>query len=302
MPKLLGIHHVTAICGDAQRNVDFYTGVLGLRLTKLTVNFDDPTAYHLYYSDAVGSPGSAVTFFAYPGAYDGRPGPPQAVSMCFEVPTGALGFWQDRLSAASVDVREIRPGVIAFSDPDGLGLEIEEGSAPIGVPWTGAGIDERHAIRRISGVTLRVRHPEPTEGLLDGPFGATADAGRFQVGESWVNVEASEQPHGRVALGSIHHVAFRTKNEAEQLEWRRLLEEALAGVSPVMDRTYFRSIYFREPGGVLFEIATDGPGFNADEPLERLGSSLTLPPFHEHLRAEIERSLPKLRLPEANLV
>ncbi|MEX2120880.1 MAG: ring-cleaving dioxygenase [Pirellulales bacterium] len=306
-----GIHHVTAITAHAQRNLDFYSGVLGLRLVKLTVNFDDPGSFHLYYGDEIGRPGTIMTFFAWPGANRGRIGPPQATATSFAAPEGAVEFWAQRLEEHQVRMRPsiVRFGttVLSFADPDGLNLEIVATAQPRG-QTRGGPVPPQHAIRGFHGVTLSENAYEKTATLLTDVMGFRADGSegnRFRyragTGESASFVELVCLPEGRlggVGAGVVHHVAFRTPDDDQQQAWRSKLVELGYNVSPVMDRKYFHSIYFREPGGVLFEIATDSPGFTADEAANELGTRLMLPPGLESHRPRLEERLPRLRLPD----
>jgi glyoxalase family protein len=312
--RIPGIHHVTAIASDPQRNVDFYTETLGLRMVKLTVNFDDPGTYHLYYGDESGQPGTILTFFPWPGAGRGRRGTGQVAVTSFLVPEGALDYWQDRLTrhAARPGPRQRRfdEEALAFLDPDGLQLELvvrpDVGKEPA---WDGSPVPLDYAIRGFHGVTLWENDPEPTAALLAQTMGFTpaAEAGpRFRFrgaaegpGTVVDVVHLPDGERGRSGAGTVHHVAWRTPDEAQQLAWREALSDTGLHVTPVMDRQYFRSIYFREPGGVLFEIATDPPGFLRDESLEGLGTHLMLPPWLEARRAEIEALLPELILPDS---
>ena len=313
-PELEGIHHVTAIAGDPQRNVDFYVGVLGLRLVKRTVNFDDPGTYHLYYGDELGRPGTILTFFPWPGARRGSHGAGQATVVSFSVAEGSLGYWQERLRGQGLAVegpeRRFEEEVLSFRDPDGLQLElVAHAGAERRRSGAGGPIPERHALRGFHSVTLSERDFQATAALLTGTMGlhlVTEKGQRFRLALGGQNVAAlvdvvhnPEEPFGRIAAGTVHHVAWRCRDDAAQQSWRSRLIEAGFQPTPVLDRNYFHSIYFREPGGVLFEIATDPPGFAVDEPLERLGGSLMLPPWLEHSRAEIEAHLPALRMPTA---
>jgi glyoxalase family protein len=306
-----GIHHVTAIAGDPQANLDFYTGLLGLRLVKRTVNFDDPGTYHLYFGNGAGDPGSILTFFPFLGAASGRPGTGMAVATAFAVPEASLDYWMGRLAAAAHDFDgpEVRFGeqVVTLCDPDGLRLELV-GAAGAGAPgWAGGPAPAEHAIRHLHGVALCVEAAERTKRLLTETFGyevAGEAAGRVRLrargGGPAGSVDLACEPdrlRGRMGAGSVHHVAFRARDEAEQRAWREQIAAQGFNVTPVLDRQYFRSIYFREPGGVLFEIATDPPGFAVDEPADALGASLKLPAWLEPRRQAIERSLPPLRLP-----
>lgn len=276
-----GLHHVTAIAGDAQRNIDYYTGVLGLRLVKVTVNYDDPGGYHFYYGDEQASIGTLVTHFPIVGGRHGQPGAGQAIEMAYAVPD------LSRYAHLGETTERFGQKVIAFQDPDGIGLAFVEAPGDL----------------RLHSVTLLEREIEPTESLLIGEMGVTFEAEeggrrRYRTGDCYVDllIDPGAWP-GRMGVGVIHHTAFRTENEATQLEHRSRLQALGANVSPVRDRQYFRSIYFFEPGGALFEIATEGPGIGIDETVEELGSSLKLPPMYEDQRAQIEAKLPKIRVP-----
>ena len=309
---ILGLHHVTAIAGDPQINVDFYVGVLGLRLIKKTVNFDDPSTYHLYYGDGVGSPGTVMTFFPWPGARRGTLGSGQTSATAFAVPKHSLDFWRQRFEESLVRADGIErfgvPG-LAFSDPDGLRLELLA-SAQLGVgrePWDGSSVPAEHAIRGFDGVTLLHADSDMTERMLVDAMGfrrVVADGRRvrFESGDggSGTFVDLLNDPgatSGRVACGSVHHIAFRLADDDAQAGWQHRLFEAGHPTTEVKDRMYFHSIYFREPGGVLFELATDNPGFATDESVEELGSGLRLPPWFESARDRIEKSLPALEQP-----
>jgi len=309
---LLGIHHVSAIASDPQANVDFYTGTLGLRLVKLTVNFDDPGSYHLYYGDASGRPGSLVTFFVWPGSHRGRQGPPQVTATAFSIPRGSMESWSHRLGEAGIEFARSTPypgeESLSFADPDGLALELVEPAADDPRTAVGGGpVPLAHAIRGIHGITMSEEGYEATAALLGGPLGFRAAAAhgsrfRYECGDGGPGaiVDVLCMPagrHGSPGAGVVHHVAWRAPDEASQREWRALLVKDGFNVSPVMERQYFRSIYFREPGGVLFEIATDSPGFAIDEEPTALGTALRLPPWLEALRPRIEKMLPPLRLP-----
>ena len=311
--EISGIHHVTAIGGDPQRTVDFYAGVLGLRLVKQTVNFDDPGTYHLYFGDELGRPGTILTFFPSPGAPRGHRGTGQVTTVSFSVPGSSLGFWVERLAARSVASEAPRSRldeeVLVLQDPDGLQLElVADTYGDARTPWEDGPVPPEHAIRGFSGVTIAEENPERTVSLLTEIIGfrQVREAGnrvRFEVGQggpgSRVDVlSLPSEPRGRVAVGTVHHVAWRTPGDAEQMAWRERLAGHGLQVTPVVDRRYFRSIYFREPGGVLFEIATDAPGFAVDEQPASLGTDLKLPPWLETARPRIERSLPALQLPE----
>lgn len=315
-PAMPGIHHITAICNDPQRNIDFYTGLLGLRLVKLTVNFDDPGTYHFYYGDGAGSPGTIMTFFPWivspQVTVKPRTGTGQVGTTAFLIPAESVQFWADRLKDAQVAYRgpaaRFNEVVIAFNDPDGLPLELvarDGGRLP--VAWDKAPVPAEHAIRGFAGATFNLAGYEQTARLLTGIMGfreagSEGDRFRFQVGAgddaAMIDLLVSpEGAPGRAGIGAVHHIAWRTPSREQLEQWRRVLIEAGFNVTTVRDRKYFQSIYFREPGGILFEIATDPPGFTVDEPPDRLGSSLQLPPWLEPQRAEIEAQLPRVRLP-----
>lgn len=313
-----GLHHVTAIAGNPQRNLDFYEGVLGLRLVKKTVNFDDPGTYHLYYGDAVGNPGTIITFFpwAFPGAPEGASGHGQLTVTSFSVPGGSLDYWEDRLGERGVETTS--PGtrfgspVLELHDPDGFKLElvasgVSSGSGVGGEAWEDSPVPEEYAIRSFDSVTLSERDRTRTEEVLTGVLGFQAageDDGhtRFEAGDGGpanrVDIlEDPREPVGSMGVGAVHHVAFRVPDEEGHRELREEIAALGYNVTPVIDRQYFKSIYFREPGGVLFEIATDPPGFATDEEPSELGTSLKLPPQHEPRRAELQSHLPALETP-----
>ena len=309
-PPILGIHHVTAIASDPQRNVNFYTEVLGLRLVKRTVNFDDPGTYHLYFGDEAGSPGTILTFFPWPMAGRGSRGVGQVTVTSFSVPEGSLDYWERRLLSAGTPAersgKRFDEEVLTFADPDGLKLELVANSgAAVNRAWKGASVPAEHAVQGFYSVTLCEQGFESTVEVLGTmgfrKVGEQGNRFRFDVGEggagSRVDVLcASEAPYGRIAVGSVHHVAWRVIDNNSQQFWRRRLGNEHLNVTPVIDRCYFRSVYFREPGGILFELATDPPGFSIDEPVEKLGETLKLPPWLEPHRKEIERALPPLQL------
>lgn len=308
---IAGIHHVTAIAGDPQRNLDFYTRVLGLRLVKWTVNYDDPFTYHLYFGDGAGRPGTILTFFPWPAAPRGRVGTGQATVTSFSVPERSLGFWTARLRSSGISfegpVARFEEEVVSLFDPDGLALElVAHAGAPAGDPWEGSPVPPEFAVRGFFGVALSEEGYERTAALLSETLGfrLTGEKGnrfRYETGTAGAGavVDVLCLPsgrRGRVAAGTVHHVAWRTPSAREQVAWRETLAARGHDVTPVIDRLYFRSIYFREPGGVLFEIATDPPGFAVDEPPDRLGSRLMLPARLEPRRSELEAMLPPLRL------
>ncbi|MBK1785296.1 ring-cleaving dioxygenase [Prauserella cavernicola] len=310
-----GLHHVTAIGGDPQRNADFYLRTLGLRLVKTTVNFDDPGTYHLYYGDESGKPGSLLTFFPWKDAPSGRLGTGQATTTSFSVPERSLGWWKKHLEASGVTTGDIvsrdAEEVLTFRDPDGLVLALvahQQGDPRD--PWDTALVPGEHAIRGLHSVTMSVTREDATAGTLTEDLGlsfAEQDSNRFRfsAGEggpgATVDVLVTpDAPRGLVAAGTVHHVAWRAPDEGTQVAWREELVDRGVGVTSILDRQYFRSIYFREPGGTLLEIATDQPGFSIDEPLLELGRALKLPPWLEPDREQIEAMLPKLDLPSEN--
>lgn len=313
MPDILGVHHVTAIAGDPQQNIDFYAGVLGLRLVKLTVNYDDPATYHFYYADGQGHPGTIMTFFPWPNAFVGRIGTGQATVTSFAVPEKSLSFWKERLTENGTSAQEVRSDfdeeTLFFKDPDGLQLELiaTPNANPDNV-WNQGPVPVDFGIRGFHHVTLSENGYERTASLLTDTLGfkrIQEQGSRFRYacgkGEPGTIVDlvcAPESRPGRVAAGTVHHVAWRTPTDEQQKKWREMIRDLQYNVTPIIDRTYFHSIYFREPGGVLFEIATDPPGFAVNEPAETMGSSLVLPLWLEHERDELQQILPSIRLPK----
>lgn len=310
MPSpIVGLHHVTAIASDPQRNLDFYTEVMGLRFLKRTVNFDDPESYHFYFGDDGGSPGTILTFFAWPGASRGHAGVGEVARTSFSVPSGSIDFWEQYLTENSVLVersgKRFNNDVLTFPDPDGLKIEIvgDTDARPVNAPRF-ASVPPEHAIRGFHGVTLLQQRAEPTAAILNlmGFHKVAEEYGRIRFSAdgnalgNHIDLLIDENAHyGHGGAGVVHHIAFRAKDDASQLEWRAEIAKHLK-VTPVLDRTYFHSIYFREPGGVLFEIATDPPGFAFDEPLESLGEELKLPAWLEPKRSLIEKRLPAIEL------
>ena len=296
--RLEGIHHITAITGDAPRNVDFYARVLGLRLVKKTVNQDDPTIYHLFYGDEEGAPGNDMTFFEYPGAAPGRAGAGMIHRIVWRVASAdALDFWADRLGDEGVATRR-ENGALVFADPEGLEHEL----AVTGVPDTplvahATEIPDEVALQGFDAVRALTREPEASRALLEQAlaFEPRSEREWEARGSGRGGRIAYEVAEGRgvQGAGTVHHVAWATRID-EQEEWRERVAAAGARPTPIIDRFYFRSVYFREPSGVLFEIATMGPGFTSDEPLETLGERLSLPPDYEHLRERVEASLTPL--------
>ncbi len=318
--KIPGLHHVTAIASDPQRNLDFYVGLLGLRFVKRTVNFDDPGTYHFYFGDRCGTPGTILTFFPWPGARRGIRGAGQVEATAFAIPPDSIGYWLERLKQHHVTAEKIpaRFGeeVIRLLDPDGLLIELIAVAAGVSSaniePWPDSPVPVEHAMRGFHSVSAALEGYERTARLLIETFGyrlIDEFGNRFRfvsADDSAVAriIDLLCQPDtamGRVAAGSVHHIAFRAKDEAEQLQWREHLVDLGYNVTPVIDRTYFHSIYFREPGGVLFEIATEPPGFTLDEGVEELGTYLRLPPWMESARSQIEQILPPIQVPANGL-
>jgi glyoxalase family protein len=297
--KLEGIHHVTCITADAPGNVDFYARVLGLRLVKKTVNQDDPTVYHLFYADEKGSAGADITFFEYPGVPRGRAGAGMIHLVTFRVGAeAALDFWADRLAAEGVETERV-DGRLRFSDPEGLGLElavVRTSDEPLVA--NSPDIPQEHAIQGFDGVRAYPRSAEASTAFLEQGLGFEPQ-GDFEWemrgdrrGGRYAYDEAPAE-RGLGGAGTVHHVAFAVLPD-EQEAWRQQVAAAGASPTPVIDRFYFKSVYFREPNGILFELATIGPGFATDEPLESLGERLSLPPAFEHLRDELEPVLTPL--------
>lgn len=306
------IHHVTAISGSARRNRAFYTGLLGQRMVKSTVNYDDPSTRHLYYADTPGTPGTVLTFFPWEGATPGTPGSGEVALTIYRAPVGSLPFWKERLEAHGLTVVEetaFNAPRLTFTDPDGLRLALAETTAQgPDAPWQTEGIPAGKAIRGFHGVRLRVPDAAPTAAVLTQAFGYVKNAEeggvvRYTVGGpegagpgmgGVVELESAAVPRARLGRGSVHHVAFRATDDAAQQAMVKTLVNLGLHVTEQTDRTYFRSVYFREPGGVIFEIATDGPGFAVDEASQSLGTTLVLPPHLEAARVRIEAALPPL--------
>jgi glyoxalase family protein len=312
MPQpIVGLHHVTAIASDPQRNLDFYCELLGLRFVKRTVNFDDPGSYHLYFGDDIGSPGSILTFFVWPQASRGRVGTGETSAVAFSVPASSLHFWEQRILAAGSPVEyageRFGDPVLSLGDPDGMRIELVGSANPLPVvaPRT-SDIPFEHAIRGFDGVTLCEACFELTAKVLEkmGFAQAAQEKNRIRFvspatapGNSIDILVRSQIGYGNMGAGTVHHIAFRAPNDSAQIEWREVLSKVPLNVTHVLDRIYFHSIHFREPGGVLFENATDPPGFTFDEPAERLGEALKLPPWLEKRRADIEQVLLPIELP-----
>lgn len=313
MQSVHGLHHVTAIAGPAQENLDFYAGVLGMRLVKKSVNQDDPGTYHLFYADAEGRPGTDLTFFPWSQFAPPRPGHGTAPEVSLAVAPGTLDYWTARLERYGTAIGEVatRFGerVLSFQDPHGMSVALVESESATRRPftsWEQSEVPAERQIRGLEGARLRERELRGTTTFLETALGFRllgSENGweRWVVGDGdsgmWLDLaEAPTDRRGAWGIGSIHHLAFRVSDDAEQLEVRAQVAEFVPP-TPVIDRFYFKSVYFKEPGGVLFELATDGPGFTADEELEDLGERLVLPPWLEPKRGEIEGRLPVLRPP-----
>lgn len=308
--QILGLHHVTAIAVNAQRNYDFYTKVLGLRLVKKTVNFDDPGTYHFYYGNERGEPGTILTFFPWEDIGKGRNGTGMATEIAYTVPEGSFEFWKERFGQYKVNSREpverFGETYLPFADPDGLEMTLivpkmkdERG------PWTTGEVNEEAAIKGFYNVSLTLKYPDATANILTNVLGyrQTGQEGnryRFLTdavpAASVIDILTDDKGHsGYNAGGTVHHIAFRVKDEETQMRYREKVLQAGLQATPKIDRDYFFSIYFREPGGVLFEIATENPGFTRDESLSELGSHLKLPKQFEQARNKIEKVLPVLK-------
>lgn len=307
--KILGIHHITAIAGDARKNYDFYTRILGLRLVKKTVNFDDPYTYHFYYGDRVGTPGSILTFFPWENVQQGRRGTKQVTEIGYSVPENSLDFWLKRFEANNVTYNKVSEKFgeqyLTFLDPDGLKFELIVSKAEDNrLPWETAEVSAEHATRGFHNITITTNKLQPTADVLTNLFGyrlLEQHVNRYRFITDTVEnaaivdvVEVQGEAVGHVAGGSVHHVAFRVKNEAALMQMREKIVNAGLHITEKIDRNYFYSLYFREPGGVLFEIATDNPGFATDETVEELGSGLKLPAQYEAYREDISSKLAAL--------
>ncbi|MCA1055856.1 ring-cleaving dioxygenase [Rossellomorea aquimaris] len=300
--KTMGIHHITAIVGHPQENVDFYAGVLGLRLVKKTVNFDDPGTYHLYFGDDGGKPGTIITFFPWAGARQGVIGDGQVGVTSYVVPKGAAAFWEKRLKSFHIPFTKVErfgETYVEFDDPHGLHLEIVEREEGELNGWSFAGVTPDVAIKGFGGATLLSSEPDKTAGLLEEVMGLEfvgreGDIARYRSSSDIGNViDLKMTPIGRgqMGAGTVHHIAWRAHDDSDQLEWRKVVADHGYGVTPVIDRNYFNAIYFREEGGILFEIATDPPGFAHDESQETMGEGLMLPEQYEKHRKELENAL-----------
>jgi glyoxalase family protein len=306
-----GIHHVTCITGDVQECVDFYVSVLGLRFVKKSINQDLPDTYHIYFGDYLGTPGTAMTFFGWPAWPRRRAGSGQVTTVAFQVPAGSLEFWSGRLKKMDVmheRVARFEADALVLHDPDGIAIElVGDADDDRWQAWRDGPVEPDRAVRGFHSVTLTVAEAAATVDLLTQTMGfrQAAEAGgrtRFTTGAGRAHsivdvVESPDGPEGRESIGTVHHVAWRTPDAEAQLAWRERLIEAGRNVTPVIDRWYFKSIYYREPGGVLYEIATDGPGFTVDEPPEKLGTTLSLPPWFQVRREHLDQILPPIVVP-----
>ncbi|WP_254271560.1 ring-cleaving dioxygenase [Haloarcula marina] len=312
-PETTGLHHVTAIAGDPQRNADFYVGVLGLRFVKRTVNHDDTGTYHFYFGDGEGTPGTNITFFPWTDrGRQGEFGAGQTQHTAYLIPEDAVEYWTERLESHGITVERTErfdETVLQFEDPDGIGLELVAADAETdAVPWPDGPVPEEHQLRGFYSVTLAVESVGPTAEILTDVLGyeheATED-GRHRYRSagggfgSVLDVVETDQERGRMGVGTVHHVAFRAESTEEQAAYREAYIEKGLEPSEIIDRKYFHAIYAREPGGVLFEISTMGPGFTADEDFGELGESLTLPDWLEDEREAIEAQLPPFEGPNA---
>lgn len=300
--KTVGIHHITAIVGHPQENVDFYAGVLGLRLVKQTVNFDDPGTYHLYFGNEGGKPGTIITFFPWANARQGKIGGGQVGVTSYVVPKGAMGFWEQRLAKFGVPATKMErfgEQYLEFDDPHGLHLEIVEREEGEKNTWQAGEINSDVAIKGFGGATLLSVRPDETAQLLENVMGLQkvgqeGDFIRFQSSADIGNIidlKLTTIGRGQMGVGTVHHIAWRAKDDEDQLEWQKYVADSGYGVTAVRDRNYFNAIYFKEHGEILFEIATDPPGFAHDESLETMGEKLMLPEQYETHRDQIERAL-----------
>jgi glyoxalase family protein len=312
MPATIpGIHHVTCITGDVQKCVDFYVNVLGLRFVKKSINQDLPDTYHIYFADYLGTPGTVMTFFGWPTWPSRRAGSGQVTTVSFGVPERSLDFWSKRLERMGVESSRrshFDKNVVVLQDPDGIELElVGDATDDRWIPWQGSPVDRDHAIRSFHSVTLTLAETAATFALLTNTMGfrksgEEGNTTRFETGSGGAHsivdvVESPEGPVGEESVGTVHHVAWRTPDASEQMAWRDLLVRAGRNITPVIDRWYFKSVYFREPGGVLFEIATDGPGFTIDEAPEELGTTLSLPPWFQVRRDQLDGILTPIAVP-----
>jgi glyoxalase family protein len=322
LAPIAGIHHVTAVASDPQRNLDFYTKVLGLRFVKLTVNFDDPGTYHFYFGNERGEPGTVLTFFPWPHVKRGVQGTGSVIATAFSAPKASKQWWTEHLAKAGINITastRFGDDVLAFEDHDGMGLEIVLHDGAMAAPFVSRDVPVQHALRGFHSVTLLLQDAGDTASLLQGAMGfapAGTDNGRQRFIASGdakafarvvdiltpAKTMTGSAPATKLGAGVVHHVAFRTPDLATHRKWQEVIAENDLHVTPVLDRNYFQSIYFREPGHVLFEFATDQPGFAVDEPLEQLGTTLKLPAQYESKRDVIVRVTPRITLPTGGTV
>lgn len=308
--QTMGIHHISAIVGNPQENVDFYGKVLGLRLVKQTVNFDDPGTYHLYFGNGEGSPGTIITFFPWAGAYPGRVGDGQVGITAYAIPKGALTYWENRLQRFKIATKRVtrfNETSLQFDDPHGLHLELVEREAGEANDWIFEDITPEVAIKGFAGATLYSTNPTATKHVMENLLGLTFIAEedtlmRFRskgdIGNI-IDLKQTSMGNARMGVGTVHHIAWRAVDDQDQLEWQQLAQDAGQYVTEVKDRNYFKAVYFREPGHILFEIATDAPGFAHDESLTTMGEKLMLPAQYEHLRETLTEKLIPLQLPKS---
>jgi glyoxalase family protein len=305
--RTAGIHHITAMVNDAQRNIDFYAGVLGLRLVKKTINFDRPEVYHLYFGNESGQPGTVITFFPWAKQLKGRIGTGQVGVTSYIIPMGSMKFWEKRLHQFGIEYNSsVRFGerLLTFNDPDGLELEmIERNDGQIN-HWNFGGIKSENAIKGFGGATLISAQPNKTADVLENVLGleCIGDEEGFlrfksdsQLGNT-IDIKLTPSVRGLMGAGTVHHIAWRAKDEEELLSWRSLLQEKGYYPTEIRDRIYFKAVYFHEEGGILFEIATDPPGFSVDEPINELGEKLMLPSWLESNREKLEETLPPVEV------
>ncbi|QHA93145.1 ring-cleaving dioxygenase [Bacillus sp. N1-1] len=306
MVKISGIHHITAMVNDAQRSIDFYSGVLGLRLVKKTINFERPEVYHLYFGNGTGDPGTVITFFPWPDQLKGRTGTGQVGVISYVIPPQSIGFWKERLTKYEVETEtssRFGEDYLTFIDPDGLEIElVEREEGPLN-HWSFGGIHPQVAIKGFGGAILNSGKPNKTANVLEELFGLDCIGQedsylRFkseaEIGNT-IDIKLIPSVRGLMGAGTIHHIAWRAKDDQEHQEWKNILEENGYYPTEILDRNYFNSIYFHESGGILFEIATDPPGFTVDEPLDELGEHLMLPTWLESKRLELEETLPSVK-------
>ncbi|MCC2248500.1 ring-cleaving dioxygenase [Virgibacillus sp. AGTR] len=307
--RTAGIHHISAIVGHPQENVDFYASILGLRLVKKTINFDDPGTYHLYFGNKEGKPGTIITFFPWTNAFPGKIGDGQVGVTSYAIPLGAMDFWQERFRGFGIQFtmeKRFRETYLRFKDPHGLQLELVERENGDRNNWTFGNITPEAAIKGFAGVTLFSSQPEKTAQVLEEIMGLERmeeeeDLIRFRsfgdIG-NMIDLKTTSAGRGQMGVGTVHHIAWRAENDADQLDWQTYVRESGYSVTAVKDRNYFNAIYFKEHGNILFEIATDPPGFSHDESLATLGAALKLPEQYEIYRGKLEKTLFPIKIRE----